>query len=254
MSHSPAATHALRILNLLGRSSRPVSAASISRQLEIPRSTTYRLLATLIEEDYVTHVADGARYVLGVAAYELAWGYQRQAPLRRIAAPLMTRLVEVVRHTAHLSILHGKDVVYLIEERAPGRPSLVTDVGVRLPAELTASGRAMLSHLSPAQVSALYPSRDALVDRTGSGPRTVTELRQILSLTRRQGYGQEVGTVTPGLASVAVAVSDRHGFPAAAVAITFDRESVPDEEQIAAVFQIRQVTTALQASLGRSSG
>ena len=28
--------------------------------------------------------------------------------------------------------------------------------------------------LHPAQVSALYPSRDALVDRTGSGPRTVT--------------------------------------------------------------------------------
>ena len=254
MTTSPAAAHTLRILSLLGRRQQPVTAAAISRQLEIPRSTTYRLLATLIEEDYVSRVDEEAGYALGVAAYELAWGYQRQAPLRRIAAPLMTQLVERVGHTAHLSILHGKDVVYLIEERAPGRPSLVTDVGVRLPAELTASGRAMLSHLSTAQFRALYPSRDVLVDRTGTGPRSVSELRQIISTTRGRGYGQEIGDVSPGLASVALAVTDRHGYPAAAVAVTFDRERVDDEELIATVFQIRQITNALQANLGYRTG
>lgn len=155
---------------------------------------------------------------------------------------------------AHLSILHGKDVVYLIEERAPGRPSLVTDVGVRLPAELTASGRAMLSHLSTAQFRALYPSRDVLVDRTGTGPRSVSELRQIVSAARGRGYGQEIGDVSPGLASVAVAVTDRHAYPAAAVAVTFDREKVDDEELIATVFRIRQITNALQANLGYRTG
>lgn len=254
MTSSPAAANTLRILNLLARSLTPVTASSISRQLGIPRSTTYRLLATLVENDYVTHLEGGGRYALGVAAYELAWGYQRQAPMRRVAAPLVTRLVEIVGHTAHLSFLHGKDVIYLIEERAPGRPSLVTDVGVRLPAEVTASGRAMLAHLSTAQISALYPHRDALVDRTGTGPRTVTELRRILAQTRRQEFGQEIGTVTPGLASVAVAVTDRHGYPAAAVAVTFDREDVPDEELIATVFRVRQITTALGTTLGHLPG
>ena len=48
-------------------------------------------------------------------------------------------------HNAHLAVLHGRDVLYVIEERAPGRPLLVTDVGVRLPATLTASGLAMLA-------------------------------------------------------------------------------------------------------------
>lgn len=250
MSTSPASAHTLRMLNLLGRSAHPVSAASISRQLEIPRSTTYRLLATLVEHDFVTHVGEGSAYSLGVAAYELAWGYQRQAPLRRLAGPVITRLVGNVAHTAHLSILHGKDVIYIIEERAPGRPSLVTDVGVRLPAEVTASGRAMLAHLTRPQFNALYPTREVLVDRTGTGPRTITELRQILSAARRQGFGQEVGAVTAGLASVAVAVTDRHGYPAAAVAVTFDREDVSDEELIATVFQIRRATSALHAKLG----
>ena len=52
-----------------------------------------------------------------------------------------------VGHSAHLAMLHGRDVLYVLEERAPGRPPLVTDVGVRLPAHLTASGRAILAAL-----------------------------------------------------------------------------------------------------------
>ena len=58
-------------------------------------------------------------------------------------------------HNAHLAVMHGRDVLYVIEERAPGRASLVTDVGVRLPAHLTASGRAILAALPAAQVRAL---------------------------------------------------------------------------------------------------
>ena len=52
-------------------------------------------------------------------------------------------------------MLHGDEVVYVIEERAAGRNRLVTDVGVRLPAPLTASGRAMLAALTARQVAAL---------------------------------------------------------------------------------------------------
>ena len=73
-------------------------------------------------------------------------------------------------HNAHLAVLHGRDVLYVVEERAAGRPPLVTDVGVRLPAHLTASGLAMLAALPPAQVRALFPSRAAFVQRHGIGP------------------------------------------------------------------------------------
>jgi len=44
---------------------------------------------------------------------------------------LCDHLVDAARHNAHLAVLHGRDVLYVIEERAPGRPPLVTDVGVR---------------------------------------------------------------------------------------------------------------------------
>jgi DNA-binding IclR family transcriptional regulator len=118
-------------------------------------------------------------------------------------------------------VLHGRDVVYVIEERAPGRPPLVTDVDVRLPAHLTASGRAMLAQLPAQQVRALFPDSSAFVLRHERGPQSPSALRQLLVQVRRSGYAVENGEVTPGFASIASAVLDHSRHPIASVALTF---------------------------------
>jgi DNA-binding IclR family transcriptional regulator len=196
-------------------------ASAIARDLELPRSSTYHLLNVLIEEGFVVHLPEERRYGLGVGAYELGSAYVRQDPLRWIAQTVLTRLVAATTHNAHLALLHGREVLYVIEERAPGRPGLVTDVGVRLPAHLTASGLAMLAALPPQQVDALFPSRQLLTRRHDAGPASLTQLRDLLTRSRDNGYAEEDGFVTPGFASVACAVHDHTGHPIAAVALTY---------------------------------
>ena len=104
------------------------------------------------------HLPEQRRYGLGVAAFEL--GSRLRAPgaaaLDRPdrAHPARRRRPPTTRH---LAVLHGRDVLYVIEERAAGRPGLVTDVGVRLPAHLTASGLAMLAALPPAAARRAVP-------------------------------------------------------------------------------------------------
>ena len=147
MSNAPAAAHALDVLEHLSRHAEPVPAASIARDLGLPRSSVYHLLRVLHARGYVTHYVEERRFGLGQSAYELGSAYQRQAPLARVARAAMRRLVDQVGRNAHFATLDGRDVIYLLEERAAGQPMLVTDVGVRLPAHLTASGLAMLSAL-----------------------------------------------------------------------------------------------------------
>jgi len=197
----------------------------ILRACDLPRSTAYHLLGAMVAEGFVVHLPEEHRYGLGVAAFEVGSGYSRQEPLQRIARRPLADLVDRVGRTAHLAVLHGRDVLYVVEERAPGRPPLVTDVGVRLPAHLTASGRAILARLPPAQVRALYPNAAAFVDRHGSGPRTLGALRTVLQETRQRGYAVEHGEVTPGLASVAAAVLDHNGHPVAGVAVTYESDA-----------------------------
>lgn len=235
MSQVPAATRTLRVLRFLATQPAPVSLERISAEVGLPRSSAYHLLAVMTEEGFVVHLPDEHRYGLGVAAFEVGSGYTRQGALQRLARRPLAALVDRVGQSAHLAVLHGRDVLYVVEERAPGRPPLVTDVGVRLPAHLTASGRAMLAALPAAQVRALYPDAAAFVDRVGRGPRRPSELRPLLAETRQRGYAVESGEVTPGFASVAAAVLDPSGHPVAGLAVTFTEGSADAEALAEAV-------------------
>ena len=234
-SNAPAAEHALAILTLLARHATPLAAATIARELGLPRSSTYHLLAVLVEQGYAVHLPEERRYGLGVAAFELGSAYTRHAPLQRLARPILTRLADGTGHNAHLGVLHGNDVVYVIEERVAGRPSLVSDVGVRLPASLTATGLAILAALPAAQVRALFPSPDAFVLRTGAGPTSLSTLRPLLSQTRARGHAVETGYVTVGMDSVAVPVLDHSGHPVAGIAVTYPVDQAREEDLVGAL-------------------
>ena len=79
----------------------------------------------------------------------------------------------------------------------------------------------MLAALPAAQVRALFPGPDAFVMRNEAGPRSISALRRLLADVRRTGHAVEDGEVTPGFASVAVAVLDHARHPVAGVAVTF---------------------------------
>ena len=233
----------------------PVAAAVIARSLGLPRSTTYHLLSELSAAGFVAHLPAERRYGLGIAAFELGSAYLRHNPLERLAGPLLSKLVDQVGHTAQLGVLHGNELLYLLKER-PARPeTLVTDVGVRLPAHLTASGRAMLANLPAAHVRALFPSAAAFVQRTDRGPRSLAELRRVLANERRRGWAVEDGHVTYGFASVAHAVFDHGERPIAAISVTF-RHHCPEEPMMCDITwpelaeQVRRTATALTVRIG----
>jgi DNA-binding IclR family transcriptional regulator len=245
MANAPAASQALAVLQLLARLTEPVPASALARDLDLPRASVYHLLTVLCDQGFVVCLADEQRYGLGVAAFELGSAYTRQAPLQRFARQLLVHLLDATRHNAHLAVLHGRDVLYVIEERAPGRPPLVTDVGVRLPSQLTASGLVMLVSLPPQQVRALFPSHDAFVQRHGVGPTTLPGLRVVLSRVRRDGFALEDGTVTPDFASVAAPVRDPSGHPVGEVAVTYPAAEVSIDQRQAIIEQVVRTATDL---------
>lgn len=252
MAVVPAAARTLAILRLLGRQGAPMSAATISRELGLARSTTYHLLDTLVLEGFVVHVPEDRRYALGLGAYELGSGYSRQAPLQRVARVPLAALVDQAGHNAHLAVLHGSEVVYLIEERARGRAALITDVGVRLPAHLTATGRAMLAGLPKQHVRALFPGPSAFVTRTDRGPTSFSSLTRLLVDTRRRGYSEEIGEVTDGFSSVGAAVLDHAEHPVAAVALTFPTDPVTSGEVAILARAAQRTARTISRRLGGS--
>jgi DNA-binding IclR family transcriptional regulator len=227
-SDVPALRRGLAVLRMIAERPGPVSAAMVARELGLPRSTTYHLLAELTEAGFVTHLPEERRYGLGVSAFEIGSAYLRHDPLERLARPLLRRFADRAGHTGHLGVLHGAETLYVVREQPTHPQSLVTSVGVRLPAHLPASGRAILAHLPAAQIRALFPARESFVNRTGRGPRDLPSLRRLLTAERRRGWAVEDGYVTAEFASVAAPIFDHGGRPIAAISATF-RHVCPEE-------------------------
>jgi DNA-binding IclR family transcriptional regulator len=224
MTDVPALRRGLAVLRLLAGRAGPVTAGYLARELGLPRSTTYHLLTELVAAGFVTHLPEERRYGLGLATFELGSAYLRHDPLERLARPVLRSLIARTGHVAQLGVLHGREALYLLREQPAHHATVVTDVGVRLPAHLPASGRAMLGRLPAAQVRALFPSRAAFVNRTGRGPAHLPDLRRLLTAARQRGWTVEDGYVTPGFASVAAPVLDHGGHPIAAISTTFRHE------------------------------
>lgn len=235
---------------MLAERSSPVPAAVLARELGIPRSSLYQLARAMMEEGFIVHYPEERAYGLSSLVVDIGSASLQTERLRRMAHPLMERLVaaSTVPIVAHLAVLTGAEVTYIDRVSAPRAPTTVSAVGVRLPAHLTATGRAILAALPAPQVRALYPHRDALIRRQGPGPTTLAQLDALLATARERGWSQEDGDVTSGYSSVAAASLDRNGYPAVAVGVTF-RSGLDAASTAALGTEVAATSAALTARL-----
>jgi DNA-binding IclR family transcriptional regulator len=240
----------LDVLELLARHTRPVPTMTIARECSIPKSSAHHLLNVMRSRNFVTYYEAEHAWGLGVAVFEIGSAYLRSEPLQRLGRHILIELTQRTGETSHLAMLHGAEVLYIDKEQPSGSaPKLVTEIGVRLPAHLTAVGRAMLAELAEAQVRALYANRP-LVQRTGQGPTSIDALLRDLEEVRRRGYSFDNEMVTPGISCVACPVFSHEAVPVAALGVTYvAAQRAADDVELAAEL-VREMSARLSASLG----
>ncbi|HRN30133.1 MAG TPA: helix-turn-helix domain-containing protein, partial [Terrimesophilobacter sp.] len=87
MSDVPAARSALRIIRYLAGHSGPVRAATIARNLELPRSSLYHLLNVLQDEGFVVHSPEHQGYALAPLLGDIGSSVLASRALARLGTP-----------------------------------------------------------------------------------------------------------------------------------------------------------------------
>jgi DNA-binding IclR family transcriptional regulator len=216
---SPPVQRVARLLRRIAEGDAVTNMSRTARELGINRTTLLRLLHALEGERFIEPRSEGQGWRIGVGLITLTAQAFFSEDLIQTAVPLLTRLAATLTLSAHLAVLDGHEIVYLVR-RVPNHAFASNiRIGSRLPAHATNMGRIMLANLPRERVERLYTGVD-LRPATPQTPVTPLQLRAQLDTDRALGLAWSDGNYEAGISSVAAAIFDVSNMPVAACNVT----------------------------------
>ena len=225
----PALLRGLQLLKQFNAQNKVLSGAELSRRLQLPRASVFRMLQTLEHEGFVERVGDSVGYKLSLGILRLGFEYLASLELTEHGRSVVQRLRDESGFAAHLVVRDGREVVFV--HKAPGVNASFhsIQVGARLPAHATVLGRMLLGDLSLEALKQLYPESE-LESFTVKTPKNTQELHRLIAQERAQGYSLSQGGFESGISTLAAPVLDDDHHVIAALSITIPSPKLPEPE------------------------
>lgn len=173
----------------------------LSEEMDLPRTTTLRLLNTLEQVGFLQREPFTDRYVLGPVILQLGAAASRHYPLQTLARPSMVWLRNFTLETVNLYVPQDIYRICIAQEESPQSVRQVIELGRPLPLWRGASGLVLLAFMPEAV-------RTVLLDRlTGLGHihDHLTFIRQLEEI-RAQGWALTHGHREAGASSLAAPI------------------------------------------------
>lgn len=209
---------ALKLLDFVAGGGSTAQPSRIARELGINRVTLARLLDTLEHEHMIEPSPEGAGHRIGPRFLAMAAAALGDRDLLRLAQPILARLAAELQFSAHLAVLSGDQLVYLLQELPDTLLVSNVRVGSRLPAHVTAPGRVLLASLSPQERRALL-GRGPLPAATRHTPTTHVALDRLIDEDAQLGCAWSFSGFEKGVDACAAPVFDRLGKVVAAISV-----------------------------------
>lgn len=203
-----AAERTLKIVEILSRSD-GLTISELASTLDIPKSTVYDYLQTLVELEYIVHHDDG--YRLGTKLLGVGARRRLQYELFKTAKPELKRLADETGEHATLMIEeHGMGIL-LHTVMGSNAVEVVAHDGTRTYLHTTAPGKAILANLSPELTEQILKSYGDN-GLPGYASQTITsksDLLEELEITRERGYALDENEAIDGMRGLGVPIIRR---------------------------------------------
>ena len=226
----PNLRNACRILKLLGRYPNGMKAAELARSLNIPVTTTLRIMTTLHLEGFARK--HEGRYELGPMLIQLGNTALAGTEIRELALPLLQKLSTEADETSHLAIPCDERALIVAVQDSPHPLGAASRPGFLAELHCSSTGKIFLAYLYRQRLAEVLaetkPAR-----RTPRTMTTVKELKREIDLTLKRGYSLDDEEFNLGVRCLAAPVFDSDGHVTAAVGITaatvrFTKERIPE--------------------------
>jgi DNA-binding IclR family transcriptional regulator len=217
----PVIDRMMEVLAQLERRDTGLTIRDLVLQLDLPRTTIYRILNTLQQHDVVHRDMDGA-YRLGNRLLSLASHVASGASmvdLAAVAQPLLDGLAHDLGEGVKLSVMDKNTILVVAAAQGKREYALTVAPGQRMEAHAGAASRLLLSYMPEEELRSWFDK--PLVAFT---PRTITDPRRLrteLARIRRLGWSQDKGETAPSIHAFAAPVFDTRDEMVAALSVPF---------------------------------
>ena len=215
----PGLVRGIEILRLFNRDRPVLASPDMARELDIPRSTVFRLVQTLEYLGLLEATGSGREYCLGTAVLGLGFEVLAAMELPELARPVMERLSAGTGYYSHLVVRDGAEVVVLVRVAGSSAFASSLHVGTRLPAHGTVLGRVILADLEDTELEVVFAD-DQMESFSSQTPKGMDDLKLLLAQDRERGYALSDGYFETGISAVAAPVRDASGQVTAAINVT----------------------------------
>lgn len=155
---------AMKVIDYIYNSNEPVGVSQISKDLELPKATVFRILNTLENWNSVKKVNDSGKYILGTVHIKYGERAKNDFDLVSISTPHMEKLSYDIGETINLGIIHNNNI--LIIKSIEGESSILVSKLIPItPLHCSSIGKLFLASLNDKELKDYFNS-DNLSKRT----------------------------------------------------------------------------------------
>lgn len=220
---------ALKIIEVLAHSEKPLGVTEIGKLIGVHKSTAYRLVYTLRQFGYVDQDEESEKYFLGLKPLELSSIINERLDIKRLIRPYLEELSNRTSETVYLAVREGDEIVYIDKIESKYAVRMYSRIGARAPLYCTALGKCLLAFSSEDLIKR-WTSKESLPQKTENTIKTGEELAKELEKVRSQGYALDREEFEPGVKCVAVPILNKSKKAIAAISISMPSFRVTDEK------------------------
>lgn len=139
------AVSVLEILARLGEA----GVTEIADELDVHKSTAFRLLGVLENRGLVAQAKDRGKYYLGAAVLRLAGAAAVRLDISQEGVPVCRELADELGETVNIAVLDDDAAVNIMQARGTASVTAQNWLGRRTPLHATSSGKVLLAHMPP---------------------------------------------------------------------------------------------------------
>ena len=221
-------TRGLSILDALAKGAAGLTLTDVAQRVQLPPSTTHRLLSTLEKMGYAHQAGDLGLWYIGLQAFTVGTTFLANRDFVAESHVYMHRLMEQAGETSNLAILDGTEAVFVAQVQCHEMMRTLVKLGSRVPLHASGVGKALFAALPDPQVDAILKVR-GLPRITDNTIVAVETMWAALRVIRQRGYSFDDEEHARSTRCVGAAIYDEHAEPLGAISIAGPSSRMPDE-------------------------